>query len=261
MLAALSLLGSRRSARLVQRNALVYRRGWFFILTGFFEPFFYLLSIGVGLGHLVGDLRLAGRRVTYVQFVAPGMLATAVMNGTIFDSTYGVFHKLKIYKLYEAVLATPLGVGDVALGEIGTAVLRGSIYAAAFLAVMGTLGLALSPWLVACLPAAVLAGFAFAGVGMAATSFMKSFQDFDYIYLATLPLFLFSGTFYPLTVYPGWLQAVVICSPLYQAVALLRALDVGQLGPLLVVHAGYLLILALGGLAVTSRRLGRLILP
>ena len=159
------LFGGRRAARLVERNAMVYRRIWLILVSGFFEPLFYLLSIGVGVGELVGDITLPdGRIIDYTAFVAPALLASSAMNGAVYDSTFNVFDKLKWKKIYDAVLATPLGAGDVALGEISWALIRGLIYATAFLIVMLAMGLVLSPWAVLALPAAVLIGFAFAAV-------------------------------------------------------------------------------------------------
>ena len=260
-LTPLSLLGSRRSMRLVERNVLVYRRGWVFLVTGFFEPFFYLLSIGIGVSHLVGGLSVAGRVVPYTAFVAPGMLAASAMNGALFDATFNIFFKLKITKVYDAVLATPLGVSDVALGELVWTLMRAGLYSGAFLVVMAALGYVLSPWAVLCYPAAILIGFAFSAAGMAATSYMRSWQDFDRISLAMLPLFLFSATFYPLSVYPGWLQLVVRLTPLYQGVALVRGLDAGAFSWALLGHAAYLLAMGGAGLAVTSRRFAQLLMP
>jgi lipooligosaccharide transport system permease protein len=256
-----SLLGGRRARRVVERNILVYRRGWVFFVSGFFEPFFYLLSIGVGLNHLVGPLPLGGRIVAYTQYVAPGLLASSAMNGAIFDSTFNIFFKLKIAKTYDGMLSTPLGPTDIALGELTWSLMRGSVYAIAFLLVMTGLGYALTPWVALCYPAAFLVSFAFAGVGMAATSYMRGWQDFDKVSLAIIPLFLFSATFYPLTVYPAWLQAVVRCTPLYQGVALIRGLDAGLFTWSLLGHALYLLALGLVGLTVTARRLAILLLP
>jgi lipooligosaccharide transport system permease protein len=256
-----ALIGTRRAIRLVQRNFLVYRRQWFVFVSGFFEPFFYLLSIGVGLNKLVGALPLGGHLVAYTAYVAPGLLATAAMNGSIFDSTFNMYFKLKVAKTYDALLSTPMAPGDVALGELTWSLLRGSTYSAAFIVVMAGLGYVLTPWVALCYPGAILIGFAFAGVGMAATSYMRSWQDFDKVSLAIIPMFLFSATFYPLSVYPGWLQEVVRLTPLYQAVALERSIDAGQFAPVLVVHVAYLAAMGLAGLAVTSRRLARKLLP
>ena len=260
-LTPVSALGSRRALRLVERNALVYRRGWAFLVTGFFEPFFYLLSIGLGLNHLVGALTIGGHLVRYTAFVAPGLLASSAMNGALFDATFNIFFKLKITKTYDAVLATPLGVADIALAELLWCLMRAGLYSGAFMVVMAALGYVLTPWAVLCYPAAVLVSFAFASAGMAATSYMRTWQDFDRVSLAIIPLFLFSATFYPLSVYPGWLQLVVRCTPLYQGVALIRDLDAGIFSASLLGHAAYLLVMGIGGLLVTSRRFAELLLP
>ena len=253
--------GRGRARLLVERNVIAYRRGWIFLVSGFFEPLFYLLSIGLGLNHLVGHLAIGSRSIPYTDYVAPGLLASSAMNGAIFDATFGIFFKLKIAKTYDAVLATPLGVRDVAIGELSWSLIRGTVYSIAFLTVMAALGLITSWCAVLCLPAAMLVSFAFGGVGMLGTCYMRSWQDFDLVSLAIVPLFLFSGVFYPLSLYPGWLRIVVTVTPLYQGVALLRGLDTGMLGPVLLVHACYLGLLGAIGLVGASRRLGRLLLP
>ena len=249
------------SLLMVERNLMVYRRTWPVLLSGFFEPLFYLLSIGVGLGTLVGKVAgPGGRPIGYAEFVAPAMLAAASMNGAIFDSTFNVFFKLRYEKVYDSVLATPMTVRDVAVGEITGAVLRGALYAAMFLTVMAAMGLIGSPWAVLALPCVVLISFAFAATGMGATCYMRSWQDFDFVTLALVPMFLFSGTFYPLDVYPHPLRIVVACTPLYQGVALLRAVILGAVGPGLLWHAAYLAAMGLAGRAVAARRLAKLLL-
>jgi lipooligosaccharide transport system permease protein len=254
-------LGGRGSLRLVERHARAYRHMWLILLSGVGEPVFYLLSLGIGLGRLVGAVTgPGGTPVTYAAFVAPALLATSSMNGAIMDSTFNVFFRLKYAKLYDAALATPMRSGDVALGEITWALIRGALYAAAFSVVMLVMGLMKSPWGAVALPAAVLTGFAFAAAGMAATTFMRSWQDFEYVMLVSLPLFLFSTTFYPLSVYPRGLQIVVECTPLYQAVVLMRGFTLGVVGPGLLWHAAYLAVMGVAGLMVAGRRIGRLLL-
>ena len=247
--------------RLVERNLLVYLRRWWALVSGFFEPFFYLLSIGLGLGRLVGSLHLDGHLVSYGVYVAPGLLASSAMNGSLFDATFSVFFKLKVAKTYEAILASPIGVRQVAIGEVVWCLMRGAIYASAFLVIMSCLGLCYGPSAVLCFPAALLISFAFAGVGMGATCYMRSWQDFDYVSLASIPMFLFSAVFYPLSVYPGWLRIVVSCTPLYQGVDMLRELDAGLYTPALIGHAAYLVGLGLLGMLVASRRLSLLLRP
>jgi len=257
----LAFLGLRRAKRVFQRNVVVYRRGWRFMVSGFFEPFFYLVSIGVGLSKLVGAIHVAGHAFPYTVFVAPGLLAASAMNGAIFDCTFKIFFQLKIMRTYDSMLATPLGPRDVAMGELLWAVLRGGLYCGVFICVMAGFGYVATPWVVLCLPGAVCVTFGFAGIGMAATSYMRTWQDFDYVFLVALPLFLFSATFYPLSVYPGWLQLIVRCSPLYQGVTLLRGLDLGLFTWSLFGHLAYLLAMGAFGLRVTAKRLATLVLP
>jgi lipooligosaccharide transport system permease protein len=230
-------------------------------VSGFFEPFFYLLSIGIGLNHLVGTVTVDGTTVSYTEFVAPGLLAASAMNGAMFDSTFNIFFKLKIAHTYDAMLSTPLSVSDIALGELSWALIRGALYSAAFLCVMAGLGYIVSPWAILCYPGALLITFGFAAAGMAGTTYMRSWQDFDMVSLAIIPLFLFSATFYPITVYPAWLQVVVRCTPLYQGVALLRGLDLGILHWSLLGHVVYLAAMGVIGLSVTARRFAKLLLP
>jgi lipooligosaccharide transport system permease protein len=254
-------IGRGRARHLVERNVVAYRRGWIFLVSGFFEPFFYLLSIGLGLNHLVGHLEIGGHSIVYTDYVAPGLLASSAMNGAVFDATFGIFFKLKIAKTYDAILATPLEPRDVAIGELSWSLIRGTVYSVAFLSVMAALGLVASWWAVLCLPAAMLVSFAFGAVGMFGSCYMRGWQDFDMISLAIVPMFLFSGVFYPLSLYPDWLRIVITITPLYQGVALLRGLDTGVLGPVLLVHAAYLGTLGAIGLIGASRRFGRLLLP
>ncbi len=257
---SLPLLGGR-PWRIVERNYLVYRRGWFVFVTGMLEPVLYLLSIGIGVGGLVGDFTLAdGSRVGYVAFVAPAMLASSAMNGALFDSTYNIFFRMKYAKLYDAMLATPIRPTDVARGEITWALLRGAIYSAVFIVVMLALGLVSSWWMLLALPATMLIGFAFAGAGMALTTWMRSWQDFEYIQLSITPMFLFSATFFPLSTYPDAVEAIVRWTPLYQGVLLCREMALGSLGWDAVIAVGYLTAMGVVGLLVAGRRIGTLLL-
>ena len=253
--------GGRGSGRLIERHARAYRRAWILLISGVFEPLFYLLSIGVGIGGLVGGVRgPGGQLIGFTSFVAPALLATSAMNGAVADSTFNVFFRLKYAKLYDAALSTPMSSGDVALGEVGWALLRGGLYAVSFQVVMLAMGLIHSAWAVLVVPAALLIGFAFAGAGMAATTFMKSWQHFEFVMLATLPMFLFSTTFYPLSVYPRGLQIFVECTPLFQGVTIVRALTLGGVGPGLLWRVLYLAVMGSAGLVIAGRRIARLLL-
>jgi lipooligosaccharide transport system permease protein len=254
-------IGGRGSGHLVERHARAYKHAWMILASGFFEPLFYLLSIGIGIGALVGTVAgPGGHPIGFSSFVAPALLATSSMNGAVMDSTFNVFFRLKYAKLYDSALATPMRSGDVALGEISWALIRGGLYAIAFMIVMLAMGLVHSAWAVLALPTALLIGFAFAATGMAATTFFRSWQHFEFVTLATLPMFLFSATFYPLSVYPRPLQLVVDVTPLYQGIALLRGLALGYVTPGLLWHVLYLAVMGVAGLTFATRRLDRLLL-
>jgi len=248
-----------RGRTMVARNLTVVRHGWLVLISGFFEPLFYLLSIGIGIGHLVGGVHVGNQVISYRAFVAPAMLATSALNGAVME-TFNVFHKLKFAKVYDSVLATPVSPGDVAVGEIAWSLMRGGLYSVFFLAVMAALGLISSWWALLALPAVLLLAASLGAVGMAGTTFMRTWQDFELIDLVQLPMFLFSATFYPLSTYPGALQVLVRCTPLYQGVAMLRALTTGQVGPALIGHAAYLLVLGGVAVVIAARRLEGLLL-
>ena len=250
-----------RSRAVMLRSSIASRSVWVAIFSGFFEPLFFLVAMGQGLGSLVGTVPGPdGQALSYAAFIAPGLLAASAMNGAVYDATFGFFMKLKYAKLYDAMLATPLGPVDIALGEIGWALIRGGMYSAGFLTVMLSLGLISSAWALLALPAALFVAFAFAAVGMAATSFMRSWQDFDLVQLAVLPMFLFSATFFPLSVYPPAVQWLVQAFPLYHAVALMRGLTTGVVGVSMLGHLAYFVVMAAFGTVVASRRLRFLLL-
>ena len=249
-----------RAQRIWERNLLVYRRIWKVIFTGFFEPVFYLLSIGIGIGALVGDLTLPGGHiVSYTAFMAPALMATSAMNGAVMETTFNIFFKLRFGNVYQGMLTTPLQPRDIAIGEIGWALFRGSLYTGVFLLVMWVMGLVASWWALMTIPGAVLIGFAFGSVGLAACTFMRSWQDFDLVSLATMPLFLFSATFFPIDVYPPAIQVLVQFSPLYHGVELLRSLTLGLFDPSILGHIAYLVVMGLIGATIASRRLDGLL--
>ena len=240
---------------------MVNRRTWIIIVSGFFEPLFYLLGIGFGIGSLVGPVVTgSGHLVSYAIFVAPALMASSAMNGAIFDSTFNIFFKLRHARTYDAILSTPVGIGDVAFGEVSWALIRGTLYSIGFIVVMLFMGLIASPWAVLALPAAMLIGFAFASIGIAVTTFLRKWQDLDILQLVLLPLFLFSASFFPITVYPPALRIFVEITPLYHGIDLIRGLTTGEVGPGLLVDAGYLVGIGLVALAIASRRLQGLLL-
>jgi lipooligosaccharide transport system permease protein len=251
----------RRSASVVERNATTLRTTyWLVMASGFLEPVLYLFSIGVGVGTLVGDLTLPdGRVVGYAAFVAPAMLASSAMTGALSETTFNFFGKMKFMRLYDGILATPVRPMEIALGELAWAMLRGNIYAAAFLVLMVVMGLTTAGLALGAFAATVLVGFAFGGAGMALSTFMRSWQDFDLMGSAQFALFLFSGTFVPAQAYPAVLRWVVEVTPLYRSVDLIRAITTGAVGWLQLVDVLYLLAVFAVGLAIAGRRMEKLL--
>ncbi|MDQ6884540.1 MAG: ABC transporter permease [Candidatus Dormibacteraeota bacterium] len=259
-----AVASARRSrlpaTRLLERNLTRYRRGWIVVVSGFGEPLFYLLGIGFGVGAFVGAVSENGHHLSYAAFVAPGLMASSTMNGALYETGFNFFYKLKYMKLYEGILATPLSIFDVALGEMAWALVRGNIYALAFLLVMLALGLINSPWALFALPASLLTGFAFSALGTAVTTFVRQWQDFDIVLTLLLPMILFSGTFYPVDLYPIPIQVLVELTPLYRGIDLLRSLTTGVIGPWVLMDVAYLAALGIGALWLATTRLNRLLL-
>jgi len=249
-----------RSRVILERSLIAFKSStWFAVLSGFLEPLLYLFSFGYGVGKLIGDITMPnGTVISYAMFIAPGLLATSAMNGAIYDSTWNVYFKLNESKLYQGMLATSLGPLDVALGEIMSALLRGFVYALGFMSVAVPMGLIPSWWGVLAVPAAVLIAFGFASLGMAITSYFKSYQQMGLINISLLPIFLFSGSFYPLTVFPDWAQLIIKCLPLWHAIELVRNLSLGIIGIGLIPHILYFLVMITLGLFFTTKRLNAL---
>ena len=235
-------------------NALVF-------FSGFVEPVFYLLAFGFGLGNFVGRVGDAGGpSLSYATYIAPALLATSAMNGAIADSMWNVFIKMHFGKFYNAVMATSLGALDTAAGEIGWAMIRGACYAVGFMCVVTPLHLVPSAWALLAIPAAALVAFGFASAGMAITSYMRSMQQLNWVNFWLLPMFLFSGAFFPIDRYPWLLQHIIEVLPLWQAIAMLRALMYGQLDASLLGHVAYFVLFCVVGLFFTTRRLNELFL-
>jgi lipooligosaccharide transport system permease protein len=248
-----------RSRRLVERNLRVYRHTWIVIVSGFFEPLFYLLGIGLGLGSIVPPIELSdGRSIAYATFVAPALLAQSSMNGAIAETIFNVFFKLNFAHTYDAILATPLGIREIAIGELMWSLIRGTLYCIAFLGVMVAMGLVLSPWAVLIIPTTVLLGASFSAAGLAASSFLRTVQDFDLPFgLVVMPMFLFSGTFFPIEVYPLPIQWLMELTPLYHGVVLVRGLSLGLIEPRLLWDLAYLVAFCAICLTICMRQLER----
>jgi len=248
-----------RPQQVLFRNWIAFKSSaWVAVVSGFLEPVLYLLAFGYGVGELVGNLTTSTGEVSYAAYIAPGLLATSAMNGALLDSTWNVFFKLNESRLYNAMLATSLGPLDVALGEIAWALMRGGLYATAFTLVLAALGLVTTWWALLAIPAAIIVAFGFASFGMAITSYMKSHHQMNFFYIFVLPMFLFSGAFYPLTVFPGWGQAIIKALPLRQGIELVTRAMTGEFSVHLLVNVTYFMVLICVGLFFTTKRLNAL---
>lgn len=252
----------RRASAVTGRDLVAARHAayWLVLISGFFEPMLYLLAIGFGVGGLVEGFRLPdGSTVSYAKFVAPAMLAASAMNGAIAETAMNFFGKMKYVKLYDAVIATPVSPFEIALGELMWALLRGVGYSVAFLAIMAAMGLTTPFGAIMALPLTVLVGVSFGGIGMILATFMRGWQDFDYVNVVLFGMFLFSGTFAPIDGYAPAARVFVYVTPLYHAVALLRGVTLGTTGWDTLVNAGYLVVIAAVTLMIAARRTERVL--
>lgn len=245
-----------KSFHVIERHMVLFPHFWKVLLAGFIEPVLYLFAIGFGIGSLVKSVPVGdGHVVSYAVFVAPALMASSAMNGAIYETTFNMFFKLRHQKLYDGIVTTPVGVEDVATAEALWAVARGSAYSVGFIVVMLALHLVASPWAILAVPAALLVGLAFAGLGVALTTFLRQWQDLDIVQLALQPLFLFSATFFPITVYPPALRVVVELTPLYHGIDLIRGLTTGALGVGMLGDIAYLVAVGLVGILIAALRL------
>lgn len=247
----------RRAVKLVQRNVLAYKHYWIAFISGFFEPVFYLGAVGFGVGQFVGGVPYAGGQLEYASFLAPGMLAASTLNGALFDGFFTPFFKLNWMKTYDGIITTPVNIPDIAVGEMLWALIRSTIYGAGFLIVMVAFGLVHSPWALLALPAVMLSGGALSAGAMILTGITKEISSLEKVMtLVVFPLFLFSGTFFPVSLYPDLLRRVVQATPLFHSASLLRALTTGEVGMQTLWHVAYLVAM-LGVAGAVSIRLMR----
>lgn len=228
------------------------------------QPLGFLAAMGLGLGSIVdkgsGASSLGG--VSYLDFIAPGLLAASLMQQASFESSYPVLGAIKWTKTYHAQLATPLRVRDTLAGHVVWVAVRLAISAAVFLLTMALFGTLHSWWAVLCLPAATLTGLAFVPAIFAFAATLETDSGFSLLFrFAIMPMFLFSGTFFPISQLPDWLEPVAYVVPLWHGVALCRDLALGtvswaaDLG-----HAGYLLLWVAVGFVVALRHFRRRLL-
>ena len=242
-----------------------YRRSWRGSLAStFVNPVLYLAALGVGLGRFVDRGGHAGalHGASYLDFVAPALLATTAMQVAVNESTFPVMGAIKWQKTYAAMLATPQRVSDVLAGHVVWIATRVATAVAVYLVVVAAFGALHSPLAVLALPAGLLTGMAFALPLAAYSVTLESEASFNVVFrLGVIPLFLFSATFFPLSRYPTGLQWVIQITPLYQGVVLVRSLAFGDLSWTLLLHAAYLVIMGVVGVRIAGRRLGRLLQP
>lgn len=236
-----------------------YRRTWRgTAFSGLLAPVLFLAGMGLGLGGLIQTNAGTVDGLPYIEFLAPGLLAATAMQTAISESTWPVMAAIKWIRTYSAMLSTPLRVGDVLAGHLGFIAFRLVLGAASFLVAASVFGVWSSPMVLLALPAAVLTGLAFAAPTMAFAAGLESDMGFALLYrLAVIPLFLFSGTFFPVSQLPGWMQAVTVATPLFHGGELCRALAGGTLGWAEAGHAGYLAVWAVLGAALAVRAYSR----
>lgn len=244
------------AARSYEHMFLLYRRTWRgSIFNSFLSPVLFMLAMGIGLGTFIDDGGTAALGVPYLQFLAPGLLASTVMQTASFESTFPIMAGMVWTKRYHAMHATPLRPADIALGQLGWIATRITLVAAIFVAVMVAFGAARSPLVVFSIPVAVLTGMAFSAPIAAFAATQDRMDNFSAIFrFGITPLFLFSGTFFPVEQLPAYLQPIAWVTPLWHGVELCRDLSLGTIGadPLMaLVHLVVLLVFVCGGILAT----------
>jgi lipooligosaccharide transport system permease protein len=230
--------------RVWRRNLIVARRTIAIsFLPPLLEPVLYLLAFGVGLGSLVGEVSAGGGKVPYIFFIAPALLAMQAANNSFFENTYASFVRMHYQRTFDAMLATPLTITDVITGEIAWGATRAAIATALMTAVVAPFGLFPSPWVVIGIPLAFAGGLAFGSLGMIFTAVLPTIETFNIpVFLLITPMFLFSGTFFPIEQLPAWAQTVADLLPLTHLVVLFRGAAAGSPHPGTLAATGYLLL-------------------
>jgi lipooligosaccharide transport system permease protein len=220
---------SWRFLRVWQRNLVTYRKIWKVnFLTPLFEPLFYILAFGLGFSGLIGDVQYGGLNLSYTEFIAPALIATAVMWNAFFETTYASFVRMYYQKTFDGMLATPLSLEEIIIAEIFWSATKATGAVAIMLVVLGTLGYVQLPAGLLLLPVAFLGGLAFGAIGMFFTGIIPSIDMFNLpIFLFVTPMFLFSGTFFPVSNLPGYAQPLALAFPLYHMAELARRFSLG----------------------------------
>ena len=238
---------SRRFLRVWQRNLTVYRKNWkISFIPPFLEPLFYLIAFGIGMSGLVGNIRYQGDEISYVQFIAPAIIGMSIMYNSFFETTYASFVRMYYQKTFDAIMATPLSLEEVITGEVVWGATKSVIAGAIMLIVISFFRLLHYPTSLLVLPLAFLGGIAFGSIGMFFTGIVANIEMFNLpVFLFVTPMFLFSGTFFPLENLPRWAQQVALIFPLTHLTNLARSLSLGQLDSSMLFGIGYLLVFSL----------------
>jgi lipooligosaccharide transport system permease protein len=253
-------IASRRSFRVLEHDLLVFRRGLLsYLLSGLSQPFLYLVAMGIGLGLYVNRNGGAPGGVSYLQYIAPALLTTQAMLGAAFESAWPIMGKIEWDKTYHAALNTPLTAVDLLAGDLMWIGFRAGLMCVLFLLVIVAVGATASPLVVLAVPVAILTAMAFATPIIAFTATQTGDEGFNALFrFGITPLFLFSGTFFPIETLPLFLQPLAWATPLYHGVSAVRSLSLGQVEPVsLTIHITFLVVVSVVGLAlarVTFRR-------
>jgi lipooligosaccharide transport system permease protein len=233
---------SPRFFRILQRNGQVLRRTWKVnFLPPILEPVLYLLAFGAGLGLLVGDISYGGEPVSYVAYIAPALIAINIMYNGFFENTYASFVRMYYQKTYDAIMATPLNLDEIVTGEIVWGAVKSLIATILMVAVISFFRLLVYPQAILIVPLAFLGGLAFGSLAMCFTAVVPQIEVFNFpIFLFITPMFLFSGTFFPLETLPHWAQILAQVLPLTHLVTIVRALAMGKLQTQLLLSLLYL---------------------
>lgn len=231
-----------RALKVFNRNFVVFLKHWkSSIMFNFLEPLLYLAALGFGLGVYVEEVE----GLTYLQFIAPGLVISSAMWSTSFECTYGSFNRMQLYKIFHAMITTPLSIDDVVTGEIIYGAFKSFLYGTVILGVVSLLGLISSPWALLTLPVLFFMGIVFAETAIIWTSISPNFDSFAYYFtLIITPMFLFSGVFFPVKNMPFFVQLIAWLTPLFHAVEISRNLATGQVSSLLFLHFFIILLFA-----------------
>ena len=250
---------SWRFLRVWWRNLVVYRRIWKVnFLVPLLEPAFYILAFGLGFRRIVGDISYAGLHLSYTQFIAPALIAIAVMWNSFFETTYGSFVRMIYQKTFDAMMATPLSLEEIILAEIIWAATKAAGASAIMLVVLAPLGFIDLPSGLLVIPLAFLGGIAFGAIGMLFTGIVPSIDMFNLpVFLFITPLFLFSGTFFPVSSLPLWAQKASLVFPLYHIVEMTRLFSIGRMEAMPLLSIGYLLLFSIVFVALAMHSMRR----